>query len=107
MFTLAILIGIYSYLIFFLGIAGLLYKPVIIGVTVVWVGIVIYIFCHPDRKSPLPPLVKGVFSRTGDLVARNDKYRFLFLSCLLFLQIIINLIGALAPELALDALWYH
>lgn len=97
MFTFALLIGIYSYIIFTLGIAGLLYKNLIILSSLVFWGIAFYWF----RKS----LIQTVrdLRRIGKI-----KSKLLFFLVLIFVfQATINLIGTLGPELAFDALWYH
>lgn len=96
MFLLAIIIALYGYLIFFLGVFGLLYKPIIfISSVIFWV---ISIFCllwlSLQRREP-----------------RLNNYKinwsvFILISLILIL-VVINLIGALGPEYAFDALWYH
>jgi hypothetical protein len=94
MFTFTFLVGIYSFLIFFLGITGLLYKNIIIGMSLFFIFISFYTY-----KSSLSHYIKRV---------RLPSQVFpLFLFTLLFLQIGINLIGALGPETSFDALWYH
>lgn len=91
MFTIAILIGIYSYLIFSLGLAGLLYKGWVLAFTGIFVFTVFYFF-----RSKVFSLRPG-FSK---------KIPRIFL-ILILTQGLINLIGALGPELSFDALWYH
>jgi len=95
MFSFAILIGIYSYLIFSLGVLGLINKNIIGLLTVIFVtGSIIYLSKHfRIKKRYLTSILK-------------DKFIFFLLS-LLTIQAIINLIGALGPELSFDALWYH
>ncbi len=92
MFALAILIGIYGYIIFSLGILGALTRgPVIASALIFTAGAYLYFKKH---KEDLPLL---------DL--RNKKIRsFLALFGVLA---VVNLIGALGPELSFDALWYH
>lgn len=92
MFALALLIGIYSYLIFILGLIGILTKESIIVTSVIFILVSIYYF----------------FKHKEDLPKINLKNR--SIRPLLFLFIIlafINFIGALAPEYSFDALWYH
>lgn len=92
MFTLAILIAIYSYTIFFLGISGWLYPSVILPISVLF--ILIGFFLLRSKKPILKQLSQFTF----------------FSKILLFLllgQALVNFIGALGPELAFDALWYH
>lgn len=92
MFALAILFGIYSYVIFALGIVGLLDKAlVLIATTVFIIGSIIY---FRKFKEDLPRFkIKGREFNTLLIL-------FGFLAG-------VNLIGALAPELSFDALWYH
>lgn len=98
MFSLAILIGIYSYLIFALGLLGLLYKNNIIFTTLFFFsGIFIW------KQN-------GIINTLGEIRRLNifTKNKFLIILGLFFLfQAIINLIGVFAPELGFDALWYH
>lgn len=97
MFKLAFLIGIYSYLIFFLGIIGFLYKNIIGTLTIFFLVSLFLIY----RNSFKFYNIKAI-----SLIITNQKIIFgaLFL---LLIQIIINVIGALGPETAFDALWYH
>lgn len=88
MFTLAISIGIYAYIIFFLGVAGLLYLKLVLPITLLFIFVTLLI---------IKPKIQ--FGRLSKIAIA-----FLFL---LIVQAIINLIGALGPELAFDALWYH
>lgn len=98
MFLFALLLGIYSYLIFFLGIFGLLYKDIIVYVTIVFWG------------GALWKYGRGLFSRFQPFalskVLKKNKLLFLFVA-LIVLQAGVNLIGTLGPELGFDALWYH
>lgn len=97
MFTFAVLIGLYSYLIFSLGITGLLYKNVVIWSTLIFWSLALFYF----RKS-LIKVARDIKS------TRRIKNKFLLLLAVIFvLQAVVNLIGALGPELAFDALWYH
>lgn len=97
MFIFAFLIGIYSYIIFSLGITGLLYKSVVIWSTLIFWSLTLFWF----RKS----LIKAIMDIK---YIRNVKSKLLlFLAFIFVLQAVTNLIGALGPELAFDALWYH
>ncbi len=87
MFQLAVLIGIYGYTIWIFGIIGQLNKTTIGVTTVLW-GIVLLL------RFKIPKLEK-LSAVSGIIFA------------LIALQSVVNLIGALAPELGFDALWYH
>ncbi len=99
MFTLALLIAVYSYLILSCGFFGLLYKEVIIAVTVVLVFGIIFFF----KKSFT---IHNVRNKTVSFVRKFTKLQLIFLILILF-QALVNLVGALGPELGFDALWYH
>lgn len=103
MFAVAILLALYSYVIFFLGLAGLLYRNNIALVTFIYIGCSLYYFrgAFGYFLNVLIDLKKYLF-----LCSKIDRIYLIFLS-LLFLQAIINLVGALGPELGFDALWYH
>jgi len=97
MAALAILIGIYSYLIFALGLLGLLERKFIVILT--------------GSFLLLIAVIKGkkVFRRISRIRIKEvitDKISLIFLT-LLLLQVFVNLVGALGPELGFDALWYH
>ncbi|HWY80269.1 MAG TPA: glycosyltransferase family 39 protein [Candidatus Sulfotelmatobacter sp.] len=101
MFTFAIFIGIYSYLMFVLGIFGILTKIAIIAVTIAWV----FIFILFEKK-----MLNKVYKNTKNIHFNGKEFykNQLYLFVILFvLQALVNLIGALGPELAFDALWYH
>ncbi|MCL4386082.1 MAG: hypothetical protein M1326_07200 [Cyanobacteria bacterium] len=93
MFVLAILIGIYSYLIFILGFLNLLYKSNIVMVTLACFAFGLVYYFKYFRK------IHFRFLRF-DLIP-------VFLIALISIQLLVNLIGVLSPELAFDALWYH
>ncbi|HSA83447.1 MAG TPA: glycosyltransferase family 39 protein [Patescibacteria group bacterium] len=95
MFLFAFVLGGYSYLIFFLGISGFLYKEIVVAFTMLFVVGVIYFL----RKSLLQLLHNLLTTKVSKL--------FLFFVFLFVVQAGVNLIGALGPELAFDALWYH
>lgn len=95
MYTLAILIGIFSYTIFSVGILGLLKLKIIIIFFVI-----LFFFL--------------TFLLSKNIKSINYQNYFYFLKpieiiCLVFLGLwlIVNLIGALGPEIFYDALWYH
>ena len=90
MFSIAILIGVYSYLIFSLGLLGLLNQKLI------------FIFTTFFIFSAL------LFSRRKFLRFKFNLVKIpkIFL-IILVVQALVNLAGALGPELGFDALWYH
>ena len=107
MFSLAILIGIYSYLIFELGLVGILYKDHIVLATFIF-GLFILYFYKKKIKSKLPQYSK-VLKQMQKINVKSAKRNWLPIVAfsILVLQGIVNLIGALGPELGFDALWYH
>lgn len=94
MFEFAFIIGIYSYLIFLLGVFGVLYKNLVIFSTIVYFFIAVVFFLRKHR-------VKLNFGKI-----KIDKTSKILLIVLGF-QIVVNLIGVLGPEISFDALWYH
>ncbi len=103
MFFIAITLGIYSYIIFFLGLSGLLYKNLLVLTTLIYIVIIIYIF--KDKIKLI--FVNYKFTQKNLWLFLRDNKLFVFILSLLLLQALINLVGALGPELAFDALWYH
>ncbi len=99
MFSLAVAIGIYSYLIFIFGLLGILYQVNIYILTLF--SILVFIVTR-SRNNKLFKL--NLFLLLKQL--NKDKIS-LYLLILLIIQIFVNLIGALGPELSFDALWYH
>lgn len=90
MFAIAILIGIYSYLIFSLGVSGFLYKTNIFFTTVFFIFTALLFYRRKILK-----------------ISFNLKNLPIFFLLILVSQGFVNLIGALGPELGFDALWYH
>ncbi len=93
MFSLAIVIGIYSYVIFALGLMGLLQKSIITIITLLFLLVFLVIKL---RKKPRIRFKKLTFTKTEYLIL-----------ILIIFQALVNLIGVLGPELAFDSLWYH
>lgn len=92
MFALAILVGIYSYIIFSLGILGILYKGSVILVTILFfLSSILYFKINPEDFPKLN--------------LKNKKIRSLLF--IFVVMMIVNFIGVLGPELSFDALWYH
>lgn len=92
MYTFAILIGIYSYFIFFFGITHFLYPSFIKVFTEIFAISLCLIFYYKNKSLKISFL---------------PSFPAIFIFFLICSQILINLIGALGPELAFDALWYH
>ncbi len=94
MFVLSLLIGIYSYSIFLLGITNQLYKKNLLTLFILFIFIGGFILFK---------------KRYSFQINRQVKFNKLIIISLLiiFSQGIINLIGTLGPELSFDALWYH
>jgi len=100
MFLVATFIGLYSYFIFFLGIFGLLTK---INVQILTIVFIILIILY--KRSVLYKYLNKIKSfQFNEIKKQKPVYLLLFL---IILQALVNLIGALGPELAFDALWYH
>lgn len=94
MFKAAFVIGLYGYLIFLLGISGLLYKEVILTFSIIYLFLVLFLNL-----------------KFSNIIFNFKKYNFSKVSKILIslmsLQVLVNLIGAMGPELSFDALWYH
>ena len=99
MFVLAILIGIYSYIILALGFLSRLYLSNLLFVTFVFT-VIVSVFYKNYIRSKLLDLRLFLKSST-----KNKKN--LVLLILFFAQALVNLIGVLGPEISFDALWYH
>lgn len=95
MYKLALLIGLYSYAIFALGILGLLGNLELAIISVAFLLLLLW-------KAREVGVVRGLQKWLENL-GKFDK----FLLLLLVVQAVTNLIGALGPELSFDALWYH
>ena len=111
MFSLAILIGIYSYFIFLLGVLGLIYKPVLVSLSLIF----IFISGLYYRNNLINFFRKAVSFRVTSIPI-NLEYLFNYIKknrfqslliLILLLQLLVNLIGVLGPETSFDALWYH
>jgi len=110
MFSLAVLIGIYSYIIFGLGILGLIFKPIIILATIVWILVCFYCFRKPlaNFLNTIKNESKFIKIYPKQLIIRIKKNKITsLLLFLLILQMLVNLIGVFGPEISFDALWYH
>jgi len=92
LFLIAILIGFFSYIIFFLGIASQINR-LSIGIVLLSLFFIIAFSMLKHSES-----VKSLFIQAK----KNSFYFTVFLLLLLG-----NFIGVLGPELGFDALWYH
>jgi hypothetical protein len=97
MFSLVIVIGFYGYLIFFLGIYGLIYKPVIIISSILFWSVYVFYQLQLSFRRKTESRLKFI---------KINKFILILLS-LIIIQVLINLIGTIGPEHAFDALWYH
>lgn len=88
MFSLAIIIGIYSYSILTLGLLSQLYKINVIFLTLAFISVVSFYYYNKIKFNFKLPKISLIL-------------------LLILTQTLINLIGALGPELGFDALWYH
>jgi len=96
MVGLAIILGIYSYLILALGLLGWLYRlPVLLFSFPFWVFGAFWI-----RKNWHFNYLKCLKE------IRKDKLSVILLG-ILIIQVFVNFLGAISPELSFDALWYH
>ncbi|HYK08734.1 MAG TPA: hypothetical protein VEW42_04530 [Candidatus Eisenbacteria bacterium] len=95
MFEVALSLGIFSYGVFFLGLLGFLYPPVLITYTLLF-GIV---FAFRSKTS----IAQGIKKM------RNAEYSPILLLGIAYLvvQAGVNSIGLLGPEIGFDAVWYH
>lgn len=111
MFSLAILIGIYSYSIFSLGVLGLIYKPIIASLTIILIFASGFYYRNKIIsffKKTISLKKKNTLISLRNLYNYTNKNRFQSLLILiLILQLLVNLIGVLGPEISFDALWYH
>ncbi len=88
MFSIALLVGIYSYLIYSLGLLGILYKENIFFLTLVFIVFSLIVFKPKFNFSINKKIPKLLF-------------------LLFIILMMVNLAGVLGPELGFDALWYH
>ncbi len=98
MFALSVLIGIYSYGIFTLGVLYLLTPTNITAFSVSWLFIII-LYLIGSNSIPKSLNFISTFRKT-DRISQT-------LLLLLLVSAVVNLLGALGPELGFDALWYH
>ncbi|MBI2032510.1 MAG: glycosyltransferase family 39 protein [Candidatus Levybacteria bacterium] len=99
MFSTALLIGIYSYLVLAIGLLGLINKTNFFLLSFGFFLFFVYI-----KRESLRSNVLGIKKELS--LINKDKFAS-FLLFLILLQSCINLIGVFGPELSFDALWYH
>lgn len=98
MFGIALLTGIFGYTIFVLGLLGWLYREILLFIFILFFTLIIN-----SNWKVVSQNIRSVLFR----VRHGDKAVIVVLVPLFFVQVCINTIGALGPELAFDALWYH
>ncbi len=101
MFALAISIGILSYILMGLGLVGWLNNTAIYLVLITW-GLFLILKIWSLIKN-----YKLSFDILRILSLSNGKIKNSWLWILLAVQMSVNFVGALGPELGFDALWYH
>jgi hypothetical protein len=96
MVVLAVTLGIYAYLILALGLLGWLYK---IPVLLVSLPFIIFLFFQLKKN------IKFNYSNWKTEISKDKVISLLLI--ILSVQVIVNFLGAISPELSFDALWYH
>ncbi len=99
MFILVIILGIYSYLIFLIGILGYLYADVIKWITFLCLFSAFFILFR-NIKSTILYLYLDLKTNLTNQIAFFCLISILLLIC-------VTSIGVLGPEYGFDALWYH
>lgn len=93
--------GALSFTVYFLGLLGLWYRPVLWGVFALAIFMLIWYL----RQNKIIQEGKKFFQKLPPIF---KKEKFLFISlAIILIFIILNFIGAIAPEKEFDALWYH
>lgn len=103
MFALAIVIGIFGYLIFALGVVHVLYTPVLI---LCWVLFCISVF-GVARYYYAKNQVSARHLLQRHVVDLKSSYLAVVIISLSTLTAAVYFVGTFVPELAFDALWYH
>jgi len=103
MFSFAILIGVYGYLLLALGLANILYKDHIIIMSITYLLFIVLYY----RKLIFSYFTQIKFSLPSRTFLRDSGNYFIILLVLFIALVFVNMIGAMVPELAFDALWYH
>lgn len=98
MLVLAFAFGIFSYLLFCLGILGFLYiVPIVLLALIYWGGFLIW-----QRKN-----LKNSWKLFLHFISKKPSKFLLVVGSILVAQIFVNFVGVLGPEIAFDATWYH
>ncbi|OGH19474.1 MAG: hypothetical protein A3F31_01940 [Candidatus Levybacteria bacterium RIFCSPHIGHO2_12_FULL_38_12] len=97
MFSIAFYIGIFSYLMFSLGLLNILHVPIVLSVSLLYVSAIIYVEQNNIYSSSIQCITF--------IKSLPKGLRLLFF--LVLLQAGTNLLGTLGPELSFDGLWYH
>jgi len=96
MFASGFLIAILSYLVFSLGLLGLLDKSLLSSLLILFLLGIFFAFIIESKIN----------LRKFYLFLLEDKLSLVFFGLLVF-SVLVNLIGVFGPELSFDALWYH
>lgn len=98
MFAIAFLIGLYANGIFLLGLLNLYSQPVLVGYTLAYILLSVIFWQKFDEKLE----IKAFINEVRKLWRNHPLW-----SLGLLIATGVMLIGALTPETAFDALWYH
>lgn len=96
MVTLALSLGVYAYLIFALGLLGWLYPLPVLLITLPFL---IFSLVWLKKNFQFNQLNWTKTFKNNKLVSISIA--------ILGIQVLVNFLGALSPELSFDALWYH
>lgn len=97
----ALFFGVLGLTLYFLGLISLFYRPVVIGISIFYLLVFIFLFI---KINPLVELKKDL-SKSWEKV-RVDRLALVFLVVFIVIGLA-NFIVALSPETGFDALWYH
>jgi len=102
LFAFGLGLGVLAYGTYLLGLLGILYRPVL------WILIISLSLLFARNAYSYFVLIYAKLSEhfRNKSFKHIDAFSRLLLS-LIFLHFILNLVGALAPEIGFDALWYH
>lgn len=103
MFAIALIIGIYAYGVFALGLTGLLFKQYILMLTTL---VILFSIKYFWKNIQFINFFK-IISRFYNSLKGQNALTIKILIIIFILLLVVNLLGALGPELSFDALWYH